>query len=377
MRAGRVLVGVLVAGLVVGSVPQPAAAAVTVRRVGPASSTLLDMTPSGRYVLVRVDNYTSSRYERVDTVTGGRVRLPTGNWSEITDNGKSIVGMDGAHRVVVRTVIATGRTRRVRLPDNVDWLGRVSSIDATGRKVGVVASSGQCACVGLFLADTTTRRVKNLRALIPRSNALGAAGTLDVSADGSVAAFDFTPFAGGYLHVYVYRASTGKVTLAVRDRLGRKPSGGTTILGDLSADGRVIVFFSTARNLVRGARTSAPRYFVRTLGAKRNRLLPITPSETSNVLPVIDHDGSRVAYVYDGTVRGAPSTWPLVGRYDRATGTATRMMGRLPTPAQATHLKALAINATGSRVAYASTWSLDPTRPCSSADFPCTYVADG
>jgi hypothetical protein len=375
--AGKVIIAFIVAALVAPVAAQPAAAAVTVRRVGPADSTLVDMTPSGRYILVRVSSYTSTRYERVDTVTGRRVRVPGGDWGQITDNGNAVVGTDATGHVVVRRDIATGSTRRVRLPDNFDWGGSVVSIDAAGRTVGVIAFSGTCGCVGLFLVNTRTRRVTDLRALSPHRNRMGAAGLLDISADGSVVVFDLGPGAGGWVDVYVYRRSTGKVALAVRDRFGRKPTGGTTTLGDLSADGRVIVFTSTARNLVRGARRSAPRYFVRTLGAKRNQLLPITPSEQSEIEPVIDHDGSRVAYAYDGRVAGAPGRWPLVGRYDRTTATVTRMMGSPPPPGQFTHLRALAITATGRHVAYSSTWSLDPAHRCQSADFPCTYLATG
>jgi hypothetical protein len=151
------------------------------------------------------------------------------------------------------------------------------------------------------------------------------------------------------------------------------PAGGTTVASDLSGNNRVIVFFSTAKNLVRGARSSAPRDFVYELAKQRTRLLPVQPSTESDVLPAIDHDGSRIAFVFDGPVAGLSGDHPVVGRYDRVSSQITRMMGRRPAGALTTSVP-IAINATGRRVGFTSRGSLDPTRP---SDFHSTYVATG
>jgi hypothetical protein len=103
-------------------------------------------------------------------------------------------------------------------------------------------------------------------------------------------------------------------------------------------------------------------------------LLPITPSAESDLLPVIDHDGSRIAYVYDGRIANVSGRHPVVGRFDWVTGQRTRMMGASQAPGAVSPFGVITINATGGRVGFTSWGSLDPMRPSSSHS---TFVATG
>src|SRR5262245_13107275 len=94
MRVGKLIVGMMLAVSAMVPLAGTASAAVTVRRVGPLHSTLVDMTPSGRYLLVRMSSFTASHFERIDTSTNARVRLPAGNWGQITNDGTAVVGVD-------------------------------------------------------------------------------------------------------------------------------------------------------------------------------------------------------------------------------------------------------------------------------------------
>jgi hypothetical protein len=378
------LLSVTAVAIVTGTVAPPAAAAVAIRRVGPGGHVLLDMTPSGRYALLQ--DIDSGRVVRVDTVTNKRVvvkRVGEGYWNPeyITDDGRAVVGMEASGYGVVRVDLVTGATRRVRLLRGV--INSLRSIDATGRKVAIVSSRDENCCMAVFfIADTTTGRLKNISKLVSIHDGLRLAGQVQMSSDGSFAVFSLGSTAEPR-QIYRYSVSTGTVTLAVRDRFGRKPAGGDSDVGDVSGSGRFVVFFSTAKDLVPGASTSAPRYYVRDLRTKTTTLLPLTPAAILGeyprwsttirwALPVINHDGTRIAYVYDGKIANLPGRHPVVGRYDRTTGQITKMVGR--SPSGVLTFTPFAIDASGKRVAYTWSGALDPQRPCLRT---CSYLATG
>jgi Tol biopolymer transport system component len=161
-----------------------------------------------------------------------------------------------------------------------------------------------------------------------------------LSGDGRVAAFESsaTDLGGGCAgptgQVYVHDRATGLNTCVSRAPDGTAGNG-TSVNPVLSADGRLVVFQSTATNLVPGCDVAAFQIYVhdRATGATTclTREADGTPGDGNSTLPAVSADGRVVAFQTSASNLGggcAPGFFQVYV-HDRATG-ALSCVSRVP-----------------------------------------------
>lgn len=155
---------------------------------------------------------------------------------------------------------------------------------------------------GMFIYDTRTQKRKRL----PRVEGIDPT----MSADGRYVAFssqvrDLVPGdTNRVFDCFVLDRRTKKIT---RVSLGRdgKQANGETLGAVISADGRHVAFASSATNLVRGDTNKVDDIFVRDLRAETTRRISVTADgKQSNGVsggPVLSADGRRVLFLSSAT----------------------------------------------------------------------------
>lgn len=150
----------------------------------------------------------------------------------------------------------------------------------------------------------------------------------------------------------------GVAVLASPSLSGGPSATGNSHVLDLTADGRFVLFESTATDLVSGVSGSGMRYYVRDLVTGATRLLPVVHSERSTVGARITADGRRVVFPMDGEVRWGDMVVqaPLLGVYDLVTGEVTQVLRSYDgAPLAGGELStSLAIDATGRVVLFSA-----------------------
>lgn len=291
------------------------------------SSVVRDITPDGRWVLTSGMNGGATR---VDLTTGASAPSPVQGF--LTDNGQTVVGVHydpvSGQRELRRFDFGTGAHQTIDLLPPEWMFSDVTSISGDGRYVAVWASNAIVGDVAVFVLDTLSGT-----AIRPDELAgnVGMNGSWDarLSADGSVVAFDNADAGVGCTRcIDVWVVRNGAAVLASPSVTGGPSTTGNSLVLDLTADGRFVLFESTATDLVPGVTTSALRYYVRDLDTGETRLLPVPHSERSRVGARISADGRRVVFPLDGEVRYGDMVVraPLVGVYDLDTGEITQIL---------------------------------------------------
>jgi Tol biopolymer transport system component len=180
---------------------------------------------------------------------------------------------------------------------------------------------------------------------LPTTAGNGASRDAKISADGAIVAFSSTASdlvsggvdANGGSDVFVYERATGAVTLVshVPGQSATTGNGGSIFPG-LSADGRVVVFPSTATDLVAGdSNGPAVDVFAFDRGAAAG-VAPVTlsqgvggvPADGASEAPRVSADGRYVVFASGATnlvAGGSPPGVPQVYRVDRQTGEVRRV----------------------------------------------------
>jgi Tol biopolymer transport system component len=216
----------------------------------------------------------------------------------------------------------------------------------------------------IFVRDMQTGQT----ALIGRgAQATGESRNPAISADGRFVAFESTAEAGGSLNsnsnVFVHDRQTGATALISRPMNGLAPAEGASRNPSLSADGRYVVFDSSAANLVAGDANQDTDIFVYDSQTGAMTRIPRSPAGDSDwVFPccaVISADGRYVAFAADVLYSSQPG-WPVqdyirqVFVHDRATGETVMVSFGADQPANDTASGAPSISADGRTVAFHS-----------------------
>jgi hypothetical protein len=231
--------------------------------------------------------------------------------------------------------VAGGRAYQVRAADALHLTAR--GTDATGNLVAVDVADGSTALTYAAVYDVSARRTSLLRAGTDRAN-----GHTSIDASGRYVAWSSSQIVGGYTRLWVRDRSTGSTTLVSAGRTGAA-SVGYHHQPQITANGRYVVFVSSATDLVSGATTAVPRIYARHLATRTTRVLMTAPEGVGSQFSVCS-DLSRLAYVRNG------QAWLL----DRRNGSTTQL-SRSATGASANRgVSDVSLAATGTMVGFTS-----------------------
>jgi Tol biopolymer transport system component len=180
----------------------------------------------------------------------------------------------------------------------------------------------------IYLHDRTSSKTERLSQTAQGEPANGWSYQPAISADGGVVAFtsladNLAPGSGPGANVYVYDRFTQAISLVSRAAEGDLPDAWSEWPA-LSADGRYVVFFSLASNLLAGGGTSSdPGIYLRDLLFGTTQRLPLPVARPGwPYRPAISADGRWIAYLWIQAITdpaGAPDD-NLLLIYDRLTG---------------------------------------------------------
>jgi hypothetical protein len=215
-----------------------------------------------------------------------------------------------------------GTTERVSVRSNGNegnsWSG-YSAISANGRFVTFTSdASNLVPGDGNGTQDVFVRDRKTGRTTRVSVNSRGREGNdysnySSISADGRFVAFSsgatnlVKSDTNGYDDLFLHDRKTGRTTLVSQSSSGQQANAGSGYLapGTISANGRYIVFESTATNLVPGDANGHSDVFVRDVVAGKTRLVSLTKSGAQadgfSVDPQISGDGHSVSFTSSAT----------------------------------------------------------------------------
>lgn len=163
----------------------------------------------------------------------------------------------------------------------------------------------------------------------------------------------------GTSQIYLHDRQTGQTRLISHDMAGL-PGNGDSYIPTLSADGRLIAYYSYASNLVAGDSNNAADIFVFDLATATTTLVSRNaggqPGNGDSYMPVISADGRSIAYESwaDNLVADDSNGLLDIFLYDRLSGQTT-LASRNPDGVPANGLSQLpALSADGRWLAYAS-----------------------
>jgi Tol biopolymer transport system component len=200
------------------------------------------------------------------------------------------------------------------------------SISGNGRFVSFKTSAGNLApgddnrSHDMFVHDRVTRRTERITSAPSPANVEdddqphyvqpepGVRQAL--SFDGRYVAFSASPLpptGPSEVHIFVYDRRTGTTKLVDVSSSGEHAENGANARSPaLSADGRYVVFFSAASNLVEGDDNEATDVFVRDL--KTNTTIRLTGAPAAAQGPCSDCGGARPSISADGMIVAFEST---------------------------------------------------------------------
>jgi Tol biopolymer transport system component len=225
---------------------------------------------------------------------------------------------------------------------STDQFGAVPSLSADGSLAAFASPDGslvdldQNGCLDVFLRNVlagTTELISRRDPTVPSPSGDRASGLaqISLSADGRWAAFasqadDLTVNDTNHAtDVFVRDLAAGTTTLVSADTNGQPAQGGGSYGPLISADGRFVVFLSSASNLVASPIVSpiswnAVNIFRRDLQEGTNELITVSydhlhPAQAPSSAPVTSQDGRYVAFLSQaanlvpGTIPGTNSFW--------------------------------------------------------------------
>ncbi len=294
---------------------------------GNAGSTVAAITPDGRFVL-----FGSSASNLVlgdtngfmdafvhDRLTGTTERVSVSS-SGAQGNGDSMTGDlsgDGGAITPDGRFVAFNSLASNLVPGDVNGVGDVFVRDRVTGTTEIVSvnSSGVQGNFGSGIAPPS------------------------ISGNGTLVAFDsqatnLEPGQNGQEGVFVHNRITGK-TIEVSVNSSGVEGNGFSLGPTISRDGRFVVFFSFASNLVSGDTNGAPDIFVRNLSAGTTERVSVDSSGVEGNggsggpldLPDISADGRFVAFSSTATnlVPGDTNGVPDIFVHDRVTGVTERV----------------------------------------------------
>jgi Tol biopolymer transport system component len=330
-----------------------------------------EMTPDGRFIaFARREGPTNTLYASVHLWDGlalsdalvsadGTGSVPTNTLSHtpvLTPDGRFVAFLSDATNLVGNTLsnglhiclrdTLAGATQLLDADTNAigstDDTGAVPGLSADGALAAFASPDGSLApldqngYLDVFLRNVTNATTELVSSrepsLVPQTGDRGSGlAQISLSADGRWAAFASDAadlVANGTNHseeVFVRDLAAGTTTLGSAGTNGLAALGGGSFGPVISADGRFVVFLSTATNLVASPFVN-PIYWVqfnifrRDLQAGTNLLVTLSydqsrPGQGSSSAPVISQDGRYVAFVstalnlVPGTSAGANSFW--------------------------------------------------------------------
>ena len=303
-----------------------------------------DMTPDGRYIVYSATNGVCTSVCLWDALAGTNVvvsvdvngDLPTNTISRaatVTPDGRFVAFASNAGNLVTN-VVTNGFHLYLRdLHAGTTMLldGDANGVGAVDANLAVpcVSSNGQFAAfstpdgnavsgdtngfLDVFVRDTAGGRTELISQRDPGVAPVSGTGASWLSAravtpDGRYVAF--TSAAGDLVtndfnredDVFVWDALAGRTSLVSVGLDGNAGSGGYSATPDISADGRIVAFVSSATNLVANDNNNAPDVFVRDLRAGTNALVSVSSDGVhsgngSSTAPVLSQDGRYVAFL--------------------------------------------------------------------------------
>jgi hypothetical protein len=327
-----------------------------------------DVTASLPPDLFASDISNDGRFVGYGGITGGAWRLDVQTGQVVPNDGGILIGdgtgvVDGASdtAAALYDFVTGAELARVELP--AGWqLASIDSASHDGYLIGVTAVNGAEADTAAFVLDLRRASARRLDAGLPGS-ALTATSSYHavLSADGSITAFSYQDGPVGCaacVDVWVLRPITtaggaeGDLGLVSATSTGGTSATGDSEPIDLSADGRFVLFHTTATDVVGAGGPPAfeGRLVVHDMNTGAAWSVPGLGALGDVFSSAISDDGNKVAFP---TVRdsngGGPR--PFAALYDRSSGTVTAL-----SPVDLDHQLSwsswLAMNGSGTRVAF-------------------------
>lgn len=339
---------------------------------GDGASRKSDITADGRYVafssaaanLVSTDtNFSTDIFVR-DTLTGVVRRVSVAsdgteaNLSsyelDISDNGRYVTFASRAYNLVPGDTngqtkdifvhdLETGITSRVSVASNgteADAGSDYPSISNDGRYVVFLSEATNL--VGgdtngeqdVFLHDTQTGMTRRISVASDGTEANNSSYSPAISADGHTATFNsyasnlVSDDTNNFGDVYMHDVQSGTTTRVSVSSSNEQANGNSLAsASDVSADGRYIVFLSSATNLVTPSPKGALRIFIRdtqlgTTGQVSTAIVGGGSPDGAAYNPTISDNGRYVAFSSTSTnlVNGDTNGWTDTFIHDRETG---------------------------------------------------------
>ncbi len=238
-------------------------------------------------------------------------------------------------RTVRIRVASAGQPNGASADPQISADGRFVAFETEATNLGSADANGHVR--DIYLYDAKTAAIRLLSAPADGSGADGPSSRPAISADGSVVAFyslatNLVPRAsnvvpGAAPHGDVYAWSSAGGLQQVSQTSTQVPADGDSAEPDVSGDGRLVAFSSTADDLLNGHPAGQRDVYVRDLSSGQTTLVSATPdgspADGDSSAPAISPDGGYVAFSTTATnlVPGTTTHGPQVVVRDLAAGT--------------------------------------------------------
>ncbi|MDQ2973364.1 MAG: hypothetical protein M3Q79_02695, partial [bacterium] len=321
-----------------------------------AATNLVSGDTNGALDIFLFDNQTVA-VTKVSTSSAGVQGNGASAWPSISSDGRYVAFESIANNLVAGDTnfaydvflkdLQTGTTTRVSTDSSgaesnssSGWL----SISPNGRYVAYYSDATNLVAgdtnsqIDLFIKDTQTGITTRANTDSSGTQAVGGGSYYpSFSADGRYVVFQSTAtnLVAGDTNalddVFLKDTQTGTTTRISTDSLGAQATGGNSFRPDISSDGRYVVFYSTASNLVAGDTNTFRDVFIKdTQTGITTRLSTDSSgaqSDGQSYFPKISADGRYVAFESGATnlVAGDTNGRYDVFRKDTVTGTTIRV----------------------------------------------------
>ena len=298
-----------------------------------------------------VVSYTVSASDILDPAPALVCAPPSGSTFPIGTTTVTCTATDRAGNSTIRNVtvivVAVNPTQRVSVSStggqgNQASVGATGTVSSDGRYVAFTSSATTLvpgdtnANSDVFVYDRQTAQTTRVSVSSSGAQANGASVALGLSADGRAVVFlssasNLVPGdTNGQPDLFVYDRPTAQTTRVSVASTGTQANGASTTAA-LSSDGRYVAFASSATNLVSGDTNAKSDVFVRDRTTSQTTRVSVASAGTQgtgdSLLPALSGDGRYVAFLSSASnlVTGDTNGQPDLFVYDRQTAQTTRV----------------------------------------------------
>ncbi len=211
-------------------------------------------------------------------------------------------------RTVRIRVASAGQPNGASANPQISGDGRFVAFETEATNLGSADANGHVR--DIYLYDAKTAAIRLLSAPADRSGADGPSSRPAISADGSVVAFyslatnlvprasNVVPGAAPHGDVYAWSSAGGLQQVSLTST--QVPADGDSAEPDVSGDGRLVAFSSTADDLMNGHPAGQREIYVRDLSSGQTTLVSATPdgspADGDSSAPAVSPDGGFVTF---------------------------------------------------------------------------------